>query len=78
MRKSIKDLLGLELRFVGKSFTAIYPVAQIDPWQFKDLCQFDLVEQGVGPQREVSVIWIVIEVDRRDTVIQNIDEIHPD
>jgi len=50
MRKSIQDLLWLELRFVGEGFASLDPVAQIDPRQFEYLGEFDLVEQGEGAQ----------------------------
>ena len=50
MRKSIQDLLRLELWLVGEGFAPLYPVAQIDPWQFEYLGEFDLVEEGEGTQ----------------------------
>ena len=77
MRESVEYLLRLELWLVGKCFAPLYPVAEIDIGQFEDLCQFDLIEQGVGTQREFAVIRVVVEVDGTDAVIEDIDEVDP-
>lgn len=78
MREAVQDLLGLELGLVGKRLAPIYPVAEIDPRQFKDLGKLDLIEQRVAPQREPRIVRIIIEVDRADPVIEYIDQIDTD